>query len=225
MYFIRIKQMAIERNKDIMKKIIAYLIIASICLFTCSCEQVDVVYESDTGIDATNTDAQVLPENNEIEIVESETEQENIIYSFESLIYDISEGSSIFEVEDAALIFQTEEYIDNNAKQTMEIKLLGNRYNFIYDYSRYDPIYDQYYNIYKAPDVDNGLAGLYPPNITVDGETGHIARYSYFPYSSMPQTESECIALVKEIIGDAIDLDEYVYTMKTSYYQVSENLV
>lgn len=210
-----------------MKKIIIFLMVLCALCACCGCQITEDVIEKTTQgynvpdplQDETSKESGLVNEN-------AETQNEvNDQYLFESMIYEVGEGFAGVSVDDEAIAFSVTTYTDTKAPKTKEITLLGKAYTLTYDHSENDPIYDQSYHIYEAHGIDNGYAGLYPPYIAVDTETGHIARYSLFPYDIMPKNESECLSLIKEIIGDHVDLNEYDYNARTHFYRYSENAV
>lgn len=172
-------------------------------------ETQETVADTESKTDTTNT--------------ETETSEDILGYSYNTIIYKLSENSDVFKLSDRAGEFVVTEFIDEAVSKEIKMILFGKEQSLVYKCSAYSPFFDKRVNHYSVSGLDNGMGEKHPPEVAIDAETGEILQYSLFPYDAMPKTENECIKFVKSVVGERLDFDELSYNVKTGYLLSTEN--
>lgn len=172
---------------------------------------------------ATNEHVTSGNENHQTNIEEDISSDDNLNCSYDSFIYEVSEADGVFQTNEKSDSFAIIEYFDDSLPKTTTMKLFEKEHSLIYDGSLYNPFLGKAIDFYIVSDLKNGFSETNPPTIAVDNKTGEIIQYTLFPYQTMPKTEDECIKIVKNLIGDAVALEELQYSITTNYYISSKN--
>ena len=139
----------------------------------------------------------------------SDAESSGGIFEISLLKSDI-EGYDIFK-NSPAVDFSATTFQDKSATSTLEITLLGNKYELEYFESAYLPLNAYPVHAYK-------IKGTEYSEILISAETGKVVKYSNIPIKVLYTTEQEYKAFIQEIVGQQYALLDYEYKCTTWRY-------
>ncbi len=191
-----------------MKKLYITLISLILLLSLTACQGLNLTNDTDKN----NNDT---PDTNDV--INDDAWKDNYIYDpdaklkFETVFSAMPERADIYDIG-VDTRFSEVEYIDDNAKKSMDIELFGKEYHFEYQGSKIREISNSKVNIYVGPTVD-----YYELTIFVDAETNKIVTYYDIPHSFNFTDEAQYKACIQEIAGEDMDLSQYAYNCNSRY--------